>query len=245
MKDLVDSISQAYPCGSLILWEPREKDHSLVRSMVRPERLEQYPTVKTPRSERSLHYGLQFRRAVAILAGMILALESRWALLGERPPRDSVRPRAPRDFDKAHIDPIFLGNTLAVDQRLAWNKILSTCMAMAFGHHSRDARAPRRDALRDVRDLRIKPHLIPRPFRQPFPLHRRLSKSKGPCRLETCSSENYASGVPAGDDAGSVLSVPTNRRGVQSVCYHLQAWSGSEKECVIPAAIHSIDSICT
>lgn len=39
VKELIDSINQSYPCGSLILWQPREKDHSLVRSMIRPERL--------------------------------------------------------------------------------------------------------------------------------------------------------------------------------------------------------------
>lgn len=40
IKALVDSISKGFPCGSLILWEPREKDKGLVRLMVRPERLE-------------------------------------------------------------------------------------------------------------------------------------------------------------------------------------------------------------
>jgi len=40
VKALVDSISKEFPCGSLILWEPREKDRSIVRSLVRPERLE-------------------------------------------------------------------------------------------------------------------------------------------------------------------------------------------------------------
>jgi hypothetical protein len=40
VKQLIDSISRGFPCGSLILWEPREKDKSLVRSMMRPERLE-------------------------------------------------------------------------------------------------------------------------------------------------------------------------------------------------------------
>jgi len=44
VKDLLDSITQSYPCGSLILWEPREKDHTLVKSMIRPERLEQAKT---------------------------------------------------------------------------------------------------------------------------------------------------------------------------------------------------------
>jgi len=41
VRGLVDSINSGYPCGSLILWEPREKDASLVRSMIRPERLDQ------------------------------------------------------------------------------------------------------------------------------------------------------------------------------------------------------------
>ena len=36
IKDLIDSISKGFPCGSLILWQPREKDHSLVRSILRP-----------------------------------------------------------------------------------------------------------------------------------------------------------------------------------------------------------------
>jgi hypothetical protein len=42
VKGLVDSINQAYPCGSLILWEPRDRDAGLVRSMIRPERLKQF-----------------------------------------------------------------------------------------------------------------------------------------------------------------------------------------------------------
>jgi hypothetical protein len=41
VRTLVESINLGYPCGSLILWEPREKDKSLVRSMIRPERLDQ------------------------------------------------------------------------------------------------------------------------------------------------------------------------------------------------------------
>ena len=39
IKNLIDSISRGYPCGALILWEPREKDRQVVKSMVRPERL--------------------------------------------------------------------------------------------------------------------------------------------------------------------------------------------------------------
>ena len=42
VKKLIGSIFCQYPCGSLIFWEPREKDSSLVKSMIRPERLKQY-----------------------------------------------------------------------------------------------------------------------------------------------------------------------------------------------------------
>ncbi len=42
IKELIDSISRGYPCGALIFWEPREKDRLLVKSMIRPERLELY-----------------------------------------------------------------------------------------------------------------------------------------------------------------------------------------------------------
>ena len=42
VKDLIESICQNYPCGSLIVWEPRIRDEKLVREMIRPERLEYY-----------------------------------------------------------------------------------------------------------------------------------------------------------------------------------------------------------
>jgi hypothetical protein len=42
VKELVNSIFQDYPCGSLIMWEPRLRDESLVRQIIRPERLEYY-----------------------------------------------------------------------------------------------------------------------------------------------------------------------------------------------------------
>jgi len=41
VKELILSVFRQYPCGSLIFWEPRDKDANLIRSMVRPERLEQ------------------------------------------------------------------------------------------------------------------------------------------------------------------------------------------------------------
>jgi hypothetical protein len=42
VKELVDSIFKSYPCGSLILWEPRLRDEKLMREIIRPERLEYY-----------------------------------------------------------------------------------------------------------------------------------------------------------------------------------------------------------
>ncbi len=40
VKSLIDSITLGYPCGALIFWEPRPKDAQLLRSMIRPERLD-------------------------------------------------------------------------------------------------------------------------------------------------------------------------------------------------------------
>ncbi|MFZ0423544.1 MAG: DUF262 domain-containing protein [Xanthobacteraceae bacterium] len=45
VKELLDSISREYPCGSLILWEPRLSDKKLVKEIIRPERLEFYKDV--------------------------------------------------------------------------------------------------------------------------------------------------------------------------------------------------------
>lgn len=45
VKELLDSIAKEYPCGSLILWEPRLRDEKLVREIIRPERLEFYDDV--------------------------------------------------------------------------------------------------------------------------------------------------------------------------------------------------------
>src|SRR5216683_6883188 len=42
VKELISSVFLQYPCGSLILWEPRLRDGNLIRSMIRPERLDQY-----------------------------------------------------------------------------------------------------------------------------------------------------------------------------------------------------------
>lgn len=77
VKDLIDSVSQSYPCGSLILWEPRERDRSLVRSMVRPERLEQFPN-HLPR-----YFLLDGQQRLTALASVFLPREQLKKLLIE------------------------------------------------------------------------------------------------------------------------------------------------------------------
>jgi len=42
VKDLIHSIFSDYPCGSLIIWEPRQKDEKLMKEIIRPERLAFY-----------------------------------------------------------------------------------------------------------------------------------------------------------------------------------------------------------
>jgi hypothetical protein len=42
VKELIDSIYQMYPCGSLILWEPRLRDEKLMKEIIKPERLNYY-----------------------------------------------------------------------------------------------------------------------------------------------------------------------------------------------------------
>ena len=42
VKELVNSIFREYPCGSLIMWEPRLRDEVLIRQIIRPERLDHY-----------------------------------------------------------------------------------------------------------------------------------------------------------------------------------------------------------
>ncbi len=68
-KDLIDSISQGYPCGALIYWEPREKDKQLVRSMIRPERL----SAKGSRIPR--YFLLDGQQRVTALASVLLQRE--------------------------------------------------------------------------------------------------------------------------------------------------------------------------
>ncbi len=43
VKNLIDSIFHDYPCGSLIMWEPRIKDEHIIRDLIRPERQKMFP----------------------------------------------------------------------------------------------------------------------------------------------------------------------------------------------------------
>lgn len=97
MKELIDSINLGYPCGSLIFWEPREKDAGLVRSMIRPERLPK-PGAKLPR-----YFLLDGQQRLTALASVFLsrdALKNLLAELSEDMPYISVNvKRFPKEIE--------------------------------------------------------------------------------------------------------------------------------------------------
>lgn len=66
VKSLLDSIYQSYPCGSLILWEPRDRDAKLMREIIRPERLDYYGG-KLPR-----YFLIDGQQRVTALASVML-----------------------------------------------------------------------------------------------------------------------------------------------------------------------------
>lgn len=77
VKELVDSISNGFPCGSLILWEPRVKDANIVKSIVRPERLEKFNGM-LPR-----YFLLDGQQRLTSLASVILKRELLRNILNE------------------------------------------------------------------------------------------------------------------------------------------------------------------
>ncbi len=77
IKALIDSISRGYPCGALIYWEPREKDETLVKSMIRPERLSSAGD-HIPR-----YFLLDGQQRVTALASVLLKREKVRELLAE------------------------------------------------------------------------------------------------------------------------------------------------------------------
>lgn len=77
VKQLIDSINQRFPCGSLILWEPRDKDKNLVRSILRPERLTEADG-RLPR-----YFLLDGQQRVTALASVMLKRDKLKRLLTE------------------------------------------------------------------------------------------------------------------------------------------------------------------
>src|ERR1700687_1333543 len=69
VKELILSVFRSYPCGSLIFCEPRERDASLVRAMIRPERLKQY-NGQLPR-----YFLLDGQQRITALASVLLPRE--------------------------------------------------------------------------------------------------------------------------------------------------------------------------
>jgi hypothetical protein len=79
IKSLIDSISRGYPCGSLIYWEPREKDKQVVKSMIRPER-QAANGDRVPR-----YFLLDGQQRVTALASVLLKRDRVRELLVEMP----------------------------------------------------------------------------------------------------------------------------------------------------------------
>ena len=77
VKELISSVFRGYPCGSLIFWEPREKDANLVRAMIRPERLKQY-NGQLPR-----YFLLDGQQRITALASVLLPREKLREVLAE------------------------------------------------------------------------------------------------------------------------------------------------------------------
>jgi hypothetical protein len=77
IKSLIDSISSGYPCGSLIYWEPRERDKQLVKLMIRPER-QRTTANHTPR-----YFLLDGQQRVTALASVLLRRDKVRELLTE------------------------------------------------------------------------------------------------------------------------------------------------------------------
>lgn len=77
IKSLLDSILRGYPCGSIILWEPREKDKHLIKSWIRPERLKSHDK-KLPR-----YFLLDGQQRISSLASFFLDRSNLRSLLYE------------------------------------------------------------------------------------------------------------------------------------------------------------------
>ena len=77
VKKLVASVFRQYPCGSLIFWEPRDRDANLIRSMIRPERLKQYDG-RLPK-----YFLLDGQQRITALASVFLPREQLKEVLAE------------------------------------------------------------------------------------------------------------------------------------------------------------------
>ena len=90
VKELVDSISRGYPCGSIILWEPRLRDAKLIRDMIRPERLKLFE------GRLPTYFLLDGQQRLTSLVSLIL-------------PRETLREKLP-EVDEEDMPAMLFGN---------------------------------------------------------------------------------------------------------------------------------------
>jgi hypothetical protein len=84
VKNLLDSIDNDYPCGSIILWEPGRSDAKLVRDLIKPERRKRYEDNKrTPK-----YFLLDGQQRITSLASILMNRERFREMLPDLEPED-------------------------------------------------------------------------------------------------------------------------------------------------------------
>jgi hypothetical protein len=84
VKNLLDSIDNDYPCGSVILWEPGKKDAKLVRDLIKPERRRRYEDSK----RNPKYFLLDGQQRITSLASILMNREKFCEMLPDLEPDD-------------------------------------------------------------------------------------------------------------------------------------------------------------
>jgi len=85
VKNLLDSIDNDYPCGSIILWEPAgKKDAKLVRDLIKPERRKRYEDSK----RNPKYFLLDGQQRITSLASILMNRDRFREMLPDLEPED-------------------------------------------------------------------------------------------------------------------------------------------------------------
>jgi hypothetical protein len=84
VKDLLDSIDNDYPCGSIILWEPGKRDAKLIRDLIKPEKLKWHDD----RKRMPKYFLLDGQQRITSLASILMNRERFREMLPDLEPED-------------------------------------------------------------------------------------------------------------------------------------------------------------